>query len=223
MFMPATTGPVPVARVSVVVADDHPLFRDGIVRAVRERPDLELLGEADDGPSALERVRELAPAVAVLDMSLPGLDGLEVLNAIRRDKLPTRVLILSASTEGAVVHQAIAAGAAGYLSKSASREAVCDAVAALARGETVLDPAAQSGLLHQVRAHGVEDDRPVLTAREHEVLTLMASGLSAAEIGAQLFVAPSTVKTHMGHIYEKLDVSDRAACVAQAMRHGLLE
>jgi len=223
MFMPATTGPVPVARVSVVVADDHPLFRDGIVRAVRERPDLELLGEADDGPSALERVRELAPAVAVLDMSLPGLDGLEVLNAIRRDKLPTRVLILSASTEGAVVHQAIAAGAAGYLSKSASREAVCDAVAALARGETVLDPAAQSGLLHQVRAYGVEDDRPVLTAREHEVLTLMASGLSAAEIGAQLFVAPSTVKTHMGHIYEKLDVSDRAACVAQAMRHGLLE
>jgi len=221
--MPATTGPVPVARVSVVVADDHPLFRDGIVRAVRERPDLELLGEADDGPSALERVRELAPAVAVLDMSLPGLDGLEVLNAIRRDKLPTRVLILSASTEGAVVHQAIAAGAAGYLSKSASREAVCDAVAALARGETVLDPAAQSGLLHQVRAYGVEDDRPVLTAREHEVLTLMASGLSAAEIGAQLFVAPSTVKTHMGHIYEKLDVSDRAACVAQAMRHGLLE
>ena len=223
MFMPATTGPVPVARVSVVVADDHPLFRDGIVRAVRERPDLELLGEADDGPSALERVRELAPAVAVLDMSLPGLDGLEVLNAIRRDKLPTRVLILSASTEGAVVHQAIAAGAAGYLSKSASREAVCDAVAALARGETVLDPAAQSGLLHQVRAYGVEDDRPVLTAREHEVLTLMASGLSAAEIGAQLFVAPSTVKTHMGHIYEKLEVSDRAACVAQAMRHGLLE
>ena len=199
------------------------MFRDGIVRAVRERPDLELLGEAADGPSALERIHELAPAVAVLDMSLPRLDGLGVLNAIRRDRLPTRALILSASTEGALVHRAISAGAAGYLSKSASREAVCDAIAALARGETVLDPALQAGLLDEVRARGVEDNRPVLTAREHEVLTLMASGLGAVEIGERLFVAPSTVKTHMGHIYEKLEVSDRAACVAQAMRHGLLE
>jgi len=214
---------VSVARVSVLVADDHPLFRDGIVRAVRGRPDLELIGEADDGPMALERIRELAPAVAVLDVLLPGLDGLEVLNAIRRERLPTRVLMLSASTEGAIVHQAIAAGAAGYLSKSASREAVCDAVHAVARGETVLDPSLQAGLLDQVRAHGVDDTRPVLTEREHEVLSLMASGLTAAQIGAQLFVAPSTVKTHMGHIYEKLEVSDRAACVAQAMRYGLLE
>jgi len=214
---------VSVARVSVLVADDHPLFRDGIVRAVRGRPDLELIGEADDGPMALERVRELAPAVAVLDVLLPGLDGLEVLNAIRRERLPTRVLMLSASTEGAIVHQAIAAGAAGYLSKSASREAVCDAVRAVARGETVLDPSLQAGLLDQVRAHGVDATRPVLTEREHEVLSLMASGLTAAQIGAQLFVAPSTVKTHMGHIYEKLEVSDRAACVAQAMRYGLLE
>ncbi len=211
------------ARVSVLVADDHPLFRDGIVRAVRERPDLELIGEADDGLAALERVRELAPAVAVLDVLLPGLDGLQVLNAIRRERLPTRVLMLSASTEGAIVHQAIAAGAAGYLSKSASREAVCDAVRAVARGETVLDPSLQAGLLDQVRAQGVDETRPVLTEREHEVLSLMASGLSAAQIGEQLFVAPSTVKTHMGHIYEKLEVSDRAACVAQAMRYGLLE
>ncbi len=207
----------------MLVADDHPLFRDGIVRAVRERPDLELIGEADDGAMALERVRELAPAVAVLDVLLPGLDGLEVLNAIRRERLATRVLMLSASTEGAIVHQAIAAGAAGYLSKSASREAVCDAVRAVARGETVLDPSLQAGLLDQVRARGVDDARPVLTEREHEVLSLMASGLSAAQIGEQLFVATSTVKTHMGHIYEKLEVSDRAACVAQAMRYGLLE
>jgi two-component system nitrate/nitrite response regulator NarL len=211
------------ARVSVLVADDHPLFRDGIVRAIRERPDLELVGEADDGPSALARIREFAPAVAVLDLSLPGLDGLEVLNAIRRDKLPTAVLMLSAATEGAIVHQAIAAGASGYLPKSASRKEVCDAVVAVARGETVLDPALQAGLLDQVRARGVDDTRPVLTAREHEILSLMASGLNATQIGEQLFVAASTVKTHTGHIYEKLGVSDRAACVATAMRHGLLE
>jgi two-component system, NarL family, nitrate/nitrite response regulator NarL len=205
------------------VADDHPLFRDGIARAVRERPDLELVGEADDGPAALAAVRALEPAVAVVDFSLPGLDGLQVLGAIRRDRLATRVLMLSASIDGALVHEAIAAGAAGYLSKSADRTAVCDAVAAVARGETVLDPGLQAGLLEQIRARGVDDTRPVLTARELEILNLMAAGCTAAEIGRRLFVAPSTVKTHVGHIYEKLDVSDRAACVAQAMRHGLLE
>ena len=212
-----------LVRVTVVVADDHPLFRDGIVRAVRERPDLELAGEAADGPAALAAIRELRPAVAVVDFSLPGLDGLGVLNAVRRDGLATQVLMLSANTEGVIVHQAIAAGAAGYLAKSADRSDVCDAIAAVARGETVLDPSLQAALLGQVRAHGVDDTRPILTSREHEILVLMADGLNATEIGARLFVAPSTVKTHVGHIYEKLGVSDRAACVAQAMRRGLLE
>ena len=214
---------MPPDRVTVLVADDHPLFRDGIVRAVRERPDLELVGEAGDGPTALAAIRELLPAVAVVDFSLPGLDGLEVLNAVRRDGLPTQVLMLSANTEGTIVHRAIASGAAGYLPKSADRSDVCDAVAAVARGETVLDPSLQAALLGQVRAHGVDDTRPVLTGREHEILVLMAEGLNATEIGTRLFVAPSTVKTHVAHIYEKLEVSDRAACVAQAMRHGLLE
>ncbi len=208
---------------TVLVADDHPLFRDGIVRAIRERPDLELVGQAHDGATALAHIRELAPAVAILDFSLPELDGLQVLAAVRRDGLVTRVLMLSASTEGPIVHQAIAAGAAGYLAKSADRADVCDAVAAVARGETVLDPSLQAGLLAQVRAHGVDDSRPVLTSREHEILALMASGLNTNEIGKQLFVAPSTVKTHVGHVYEKLEVSDRAACVAKAMRLGLLE
>ena len=214
---------MPVTRVSVLVADDHPLFRDGIVRAVRERPDLNLVGEAADGQSALDLIRRLAPAVAVLDFSLPQLDGLEVLNALRRDGLGTRVLMLSASTEGEIVFRAVSEGAAGYLPKSATREAVCDAVVAVARGQSVLDPDLQTGLLDQVRARGVDDARPVLTAREHEVLSLMAAGMSAPEIGEHLFIAASTVKTHMAHLYEKLGVSDRAACVAEAMRRGLLE
>lgn len=211
------------ARVSVMVADDHPLFRDGIARAVRDRPDLQLVGEAGSGREALELIRELRPAVAVIDLSLPELDGLEVLNAIRRDDLPTRTLILSASTEGELVHQAVASGASGYLSKSATRADVCDAVAAIARGEMVLDPALQTALLAQVRARGVDDTRPVLTAREREILVLMADGLSAPAIGERLYLSPATVKTHMGHMYEKLGVSDRAACVAEAMRRGLLE
>jgi two-component system, NarL family, nitrate/nitrite response regulator NarL len=210
-------------RVTVLIADDHPLFRDGIGRAIRARPDLELVAEVGDGREALERIRELAPAVAVLDLRLPDLDGLEVLNAVRRDGLPTRVLILSASVEGPLVFEAVSAGAAGYISKHADRTAVCDAVAAIARGETVLAPGLQTGLLDEVRARGVADSRPVLTPRETEVLHLIADGLTAPAIGRQLFLSTATVKTHIGHLYEKLGVSDRAACVAEAMRRGLLE
>ena len=210
-------------RVTVLVADDHPLFREGIVRAIRERPDLELVAEAADGRAALEQIRDLAPAVAVVDLRLPGLDGLEVLNAVRRDGLATRVLMLSASTEGPLVFAAVSAGAAGYLSKSADRTAVCDAVAAIARGESVLDPGVQTGLFAEVRSRGVADTRPVLTQRETEILRLIAEGKSAPDISRELFLSTATVKTHLGHLYEKLGVSDRAACVAEAMRRGLLE
>jgi len=210
-------------RVTVLVADDHPLFREGIARAIRERPDLELVAEAADGRAALEQIRELSPAVAVVDLRLPGLDGLEVLNAVRRDGLATRILMLSASTEGPLVFAAVFAGAAGYLSKSADRTAVCDAVAAIARGESVLDPGVQTGLFAEVRSRGVADTRPVLTQRETEILRLIAEGKSAPDISRELFLSTATVKTHLGHLYEKLGVSDRAACVAEAMRRGLLE
>jgi two-component system nitrate/nitrite response regulator NarL len=210
-------------RVTVLIADDHPLFRDGIARAIRARADLELVAEVADGREALDRIRELGPAVAVLDVRLPDLDGLEVLNAVRRDALPTRVLMLSAAMEGPLVFEAVSAGAAGYISKNADRTAVCDAVAAIARGETVLEPDLQPGLLEEVRARGVADTRPVLTPREAEVLRLIADGLSAPEIGRRLFLSTATVKTHVGHLYEKLGVSERAACVAEAMRRGLLE
>ena len=211
------------ARVRVLVADDHPLFRDGMVRAVRGRPSLELVGEAADGRAALELARELGPDVLLLDARLPQLDGMQVLNALRREHSPTRVLMFSAFTDGPLVHQAIAAGAAGYLPKSAERDAVCEAIEAVARGEVVLDPSLQAGLLEQVRAHGVAAERPVLTEREQQILALIAEGLTAPAVGARLHLAPGTVKTHLGHLYEKLGVSDRAACVAEAMRRGLLE
>ncbi|MGZ4268481.1 MAG: response regulator [Solirubrobacteraceae bacterium] len=209
--------------VTVLVADDHPLFRDGIVRAIRERPGLEVVGEAADGREALERARELRPDVIVLDVRLPEVDGLQVLSALRRDGIPSRALALSAFTEGPLVHGVLSAGAAGYLPKTAERSAVCDAIEAISRGDTVLDPSLQSVLVAEVRAQGPASDRPLLTTREGEVLALLAEGLSAPAIGARLHLAPGTVKTHLGHLYEKLGVSDRAACVAEAMRRGLLE
>jgi two-component system nitrate/nitrite response regulator NarL len=214
---------MPPARVRTVVADDHPLFREGIERAVRERPDLELVASSADGREALKQIRELEPAVAVLDLRLPGLDGLQVLNAVTRDGLPTRVLFLSASGDPELVYRAVQGGAAGYFLKEADRQAILDAIAAAARGSTVIDPALQAGVFDQIRMRGTGEDRPVLTAREREVLALMAEGLSGPQIAERLIVAVPTVKTHQARLYEKLGVSERAAAVAEAMRRGLLE
>jgi two-component system, NarL family, nitrate/nitrite response regulator NarL len=216
-------GRMPPARVSVVVADDHPLFREAIERAVRERPELELVGSAADGRGALAQIRELTPRVAVLDLRLPGLDGLQILNALTRDGVPTRVIFLSATGDPEVVFSAVQGGAAGYFSKEADRSAIVDAIAAVARGRTVIDPALHDGVFDQVRMRGTGTDRPILTAREREVLGLMAEGLSGRQIAERLIVALPTVKTHQARLYEKLGVSERAAAVAEAMRRGLLE
>jgi two-component system, NarL family, nitrate/nitrite response regulator NarL len=210
-------------RVRVVVADDHPLFREAIERAVRQRPELEFVGGAADGRDALRAIRELAPDVAVLDLRMPGLDGIQIINAATRDGLATRVLILSASGDPEVVYQAVQGGAAGYFLKEADRDAILDAIAAVARGQTAIDPALQAGVFDQIRLRGTADDRPILTAREREVLALTADGLSGPQIAERLIVALPTVKTHQARLYEKLGVSERAAAVAEAMRRGLLE
>ena len=209
-------------RHAVYVADDHPVYRDGIVAAVRARAELQVVGQASDGRHALAEIRELAPDVAVLDMKLPGLDGLGVLDALVQDGLAVRVLILSAYVDEEIVYRALARGAAGYLSKDADRDTICDAVAAVARGEVRVDPGLQGVLIGAIRRREV-DDRPVLTAREREIVRLVADGLSAPEVGERLHLSPSTVKTHLQSLYQKLGVSDRAAAVATAMRLGLLD
>ncbi|MBI5106234.1 MAG: response regulator transcription factor [Solirubrobacterales bacterium] len=209
-------------RVRVYVADDHPMYREGLVRAIRERPDLEVVGESSDGRTALPEIRDLAPDVALLDVRMPGLSGTDVLNAIAREHLPTRVVFLSAHVDSDLVYRAVAMGAAGYLSKEADRATIFDAVAAAARGETVLAPEVQGGLATQIQLRETEA-RPVLSPREQEILRMIADGGSAPEIARRLHLSPSTVKTHLQSLYEKLGVSDRAAAVAVAMRAGLLE
>jgi two-component system nitrate/nitrite response regulator NarL len=210
------------ARVRVLVADDHPLFREAVVRAVRERPEFELVAEAADGRAALEAIRELRPDVAVLDLKMPELDGLRVLNAIRRDELPTRVVLLSAFLDGAVAFDAVAGGAAAFLTKDADRRRITDTVAAVGRGETVLAPEIQAGLAQEIQLRGAPQ-RHGLSAREREVLQHIAAGRSAPEIAKLLHLSPATVKSHLQALYEKLGVSERAAAVAEAMRRGLLE
>ena len=213
---------MPPARTTIFVADDHPVFRDGLVRALRTRPEFDLIGESGDGREALTAIRELEPAVALLDVKMPGIDGPAIAHALRRDGVPTRVVLISAHAPSELVYRAISLGAAAYLSKEASRDEICDTVAAVARGETRLSPEIQGELVRQIQMRAI-DERPVLTPREREVLALIAEGLSAPDIARRLHVSPATVKTHLQGLYEKLGVSDRAAAVAVAMRTGLLE
>jgi two-component system nitrate/nitrite response regulator NarL len=209
-------------RVSVYVGEDHPIYLEGLVRALRQRPEFDVLGSSTDGRRALEEIRRLGPDVAILDENMPGLLGNEVLQAITRDGLTTRVVMLSASVDSQVVFRAVANGVSAYLTKDSDRATICDAVAAVARGQTVLAPQVQAGLAGEVRLREHES-RPALSPREHEILERTANGLSAPEIARDLQISTATVKTHLRNIYEKLGVSERAAAVAEAMRRGLLE
>jgi two-component system nitrate/nitrite response regulator NarL len=209
-------------RISVYLADDHPIYRQGLADAIKARPDLELVGEAADGRTALNEIRELVPDVSVIDLAMPELSGFDVLKAIQRDGVETKVVVLSANTESEAVFRAVAEGAVAYIPKEADREEVCDAIAAASRGDVVLSSEIQAGLANEIRLRGKEERTP-LTPRESDVLKLTAEGLSAPEIGFQLHISAATVKTHMQSAYEKLGVSDRAAAVAAAMRQGLLE
>jgi two-component system nitrate/nitrite response regulator NarL len=158
----------------------------------------------------------------VLDYQMPDLDGLDVVHAVVRDGLATRTLVLSALTDSAVVFRALQEGANGYLSKEARRSEIVDAVIEVARGGTVVPPELAAGLAEQIRRRG-HGDLPVLSPRELQVLQGFARGLSIPALAAELYLGPSTVKTHTQRLYEKLGVSDRAAAVAEAMRRGLLE
>jgi two-component system nitrate/nitrite response regulator NarL len=209
-------------RVTVLVADDHPLYREGVVRALSASGRVEIVGEAEDGREALAQIQERRPDVALLDYKLPELDGVAITNAVVRDQLPTRVLLVSAFTDSGVVYQALETGAAGFVSKEARREQIVDAVLACARGENVVPPDIAAGLVSEIRLRR-HDERPALTQREHEILRLIAAGKSLPDIAKELYLGLTTVKTHVQHLYEKLGVSDRAAAVASAMRRGLIE
>jgi len=209
-------------KVRVVVGDDHPLFRDGLVRALSGNAELEVVGEAEDGASALAMIKEHKPDVALLDYRMPGMDGAEVAAAVRRDELPTRVLLVSAHDDAEIVYHALQQGAAGYLPKDSNRSEIVNAVLDCAKGRDVLAPRLASGLAVEIRRRA-EPSGPSLSTREREVLNMIASGRSIPAIAEALFLAPSTVKTHVQRLYEKLGVGDRAAAVAEAMRRGLLE
>jgi two-component system, NarL family, nitrate/nitrite response regulator NarL len=193
-----------------------------VARAIRARPELELVGAAGDGREALAAIGAVRPDVAIIGGTLDGLSGEQVLNAVARDGLSTRVVMLGARPDPSQVYAALAGGATGYLTTDADERELCDAIAAVARGRTVLAPELQAGVADEIRLRAPRE-RPAMTGRERETLKLIADGLSAPDIGRTLHLSTATVKTHLQHIYEKLGVSERAAAVAEAMRRGLLE
>jgi two-component system, NarL family, nitrate/nitrite response regulator NarL len=217
-----TNGRQAAAQVSVLVADAQPLYRDAVARAVRQDVALRLLAEEADGRAALTQIRRLRPDVAVIDLDLPELEGRGVIDAVVRDSLPTRVVVLSAALGADATFGAIGAGAAGYLSKSVTSDELRRAIRAAAVGDSLLDAPVQTVVAREIRLRH-RDDRPLLSDRELDVLRLIADGLSGPEICRRLHLSKSTVKTHTTHLFEKLHVSDRAAAVAVAMRRGLLE
>ncbi len=208
------------ARITVVIADDHPLFRAALTETISGSDELEVVAVASDGQEALELIQRHQPDVAVLDMRMPRLDGREVVRRMRQAELRTRVLFVSEYHGGELVLQALTAGGAGYLSKSAGADEICSSIVRIARGDAVLPSEIGTDLASTLRSHGDSGTR--LTARELEVLELIAEGESANVIAQRLRLAVPTVKTHIQNLYAKLGVNDRGAAVAEAMRRGML-
>ncbi|MEO3806808.1 response regulator transcription factor [Nonomuraea mesophila] len=208
---------MPEAPVRLLIADDHPIVRDGIRGMFAGDPGFEVVAEAGDGAQAVDLARALDPDVILMDLRMPRMDGVTAIRELARLGLKARVLVLTTYDTDSDVLPAIEAGATGYLLKDALREELARAVAAAARGEAALSPSVATRLLGQVRAPA-----DPLSGRELEILDLIAQGTTNREAAARLFISEATVKTHLLHIYAKLGVNDRASAVAAAFQRGLL-
>jgi DNA-binding NarL/FixJ family response regulator len=204
--------------IRVMLVDDHPVVREGLRGMLEAEPDLTVVGEAGSGEEAVAQAPAVEPDVILMDLRMRGLDGVGATERILAGPSRARVVVLTTYETDADILRAVEAGASGYLLKDASRADLAGAIRAAARGETVLAPSVAGRLVNQVR-------RPVaqtLSAREVEVLALVAKGLTNAEIGRSLHITEATVKTHLLRTFGKLDVSDRTAAVTTAMAQGLL-
>jgi len=204
--------------IRLLVVDDHPVFRDGLSSLFARDQEFVVLGEAADGTEAVRLAEELLPDVILMDLRMPGMDGVTAITELARRGIAARVLVLTTYDTDSHVLPAIEAGATGYLLKDAPRDELLRAVRAAARGESVLSPAVAARLMSRVRSPGAGP----LSQREIQVLELVASGATNRQAAARLFVTEATVKTHLLNIYAKLGVSDRAAAVAEAFNRGLL-
>ena len=211
-----------MSRFSVIVADDHPLFREGVVRAVRAWPELELVAEVSNGREALEQIRALAPDVACVDLRLPEIDGIGIANAVTRDRLATRVLLLSAFADDELVYRALEAGAAGYLTKDSASEQLLGAIRKISAGGVHISEAAAASLIASSAASEAAPHR-ALSNREFEIFMLLVEGRGPTEIGEALPLSPMTVSTHKTRIPQKMNLEGTADLVRYALEHDLLQ
>jgi DNA-binding NarL/FixJ family response regulator len=206
------------ASIRLLVADDHPVVRDGLRAMLVTQPDMELVGEAATGNQAVERALALRPDVVLMDLQMPDLDGPAAIAALRERAPEVRVLVLTTYGTDADITRAVDAGATGYLLKDAPREQLFGAIRAAAKGESVLSPSVATRVLGRMRAPAEE----ALSPRELEILQAVARGLSNKQIGRRLYVSEATVKTHLLRIFAKLGVDGRTAAVTVALERGII-
>ena len=211
--------------IRVLVVDDHPIVRSGLVGLLGVETDMDVVGEAGDGEEAIIRVAALSPDVVLMDLRMPKLDGVGATARITAEFPSSRVLVLTTYDTDADIIRAVEAGASGYLLKDTPRLHLVDAVRAAARGETVLAPPVAARLVSRLRSPAPVPEPAVanpLTPREVEVLRAVSRGLSNADIGRELFIGEATVKTHLLRAFAKLGVDDRTRAVTAAMERGIL-
>ncbi len=205
-------------KIRILIADDHPVVREGLSGMLAGQPDFEVVGVAVDGDKALELYVKLSPDVTLMDLQMPGLDGVGAIEAIKGKDESAHILVLTTFDTNSDILRAIEAGATGYLLKDTPREELFRAIRATTMGESVLAPTVTARLMTRMRAPAEEN----LSEREIEVLQLVAKGNSNKEVGKALHISIATVKTHLIHIYNKLGVDDRTAAVTTAIEKKII-
>ena len=210
-------------KIKVLVVDDHAILRDGIRALLSLHDDIEIVGEASEGKEAIEKARELAPDVIVMDIAMPGMDGLEATRRIRKKSPEVKVLVLTQHDNREYILSAIKAGAAGYVPKRALGSDLVSAIRTVYKGDSFLYPSAAAALIDSYLHQAEEEPYDRLTAREREILKLIAEGHTSREIAGILFISLKTVLGHRTKIMEKLDLHNRTELIKYAMRKGLIK
>ena len=214
-------------QIRILIVDDHTVVRDGLASMLARQQDFQVVGEASNGAEAVEKTQELKPDVTLMDLRMPEMDGVEAMRNIKEQDADAKFIVMTTFDTDEYIFDAIEAGAKGYLLKDASRDALFDAVRAVHRGESLIEPGVASRLLDRLAQLSKRGTEPgpsnILSAREIEVLQLMSTGSANKQIAASLSVSESTVKTHGANIFQKLDVNHRTEAVTQALQRGIIK
>ena len=211
-----------MSKIRILVVDDHAIMRDGIRALLNLRDDIEIVGEASEGNEAIEKAEELAPDVVVMDIAMPGMDGLEATRRITKKNPKVKVLVLSQHDNKEYILSAIKAGVVGYVPKRALGLELVSAIRAVHQGDSYLYPSAAAAVIRDYLKGAVKEPYDRLTAREREILTLIAEGHTSREIADKLFISLKTVLGHRTKIMEKLDLHNRSELIKYAIRKGLI-